>query len=124
MDRDTIRKMRLEVRDEIASLRKRLSTLEERDKTLGAWEAEEQPKQLRINGSGASGGSPLSVFLRDALSDGKPHHLSELKALVSTKEGLVRPGTEPGRVIHFALLGMQQHGRVNRRRDGTWEKTE
>jgi hypothetical protein len=122
MDRDTITKMLDSVRAEKSTLEKRIAVLDQRLKTLEGWLAEEQPMQLRINGGSPAAGSPLSVFLRGVLADGRPHQLAELTGLVEAKGGLVRENAKPGRVIHFALLGMSQHGHVERRKDGAWIK--
>lgn len=44
----------------------------------------------------------------------------ELVTLVNGKGGLIREEASPGRVVHYALIGMQQHGYVKRNNDGTW----
>ena len=110
------------LREEKAQLERRLETLEEREETLLSWLKEEQPSQGQLPAmtSGANGGTPLSVFLRGALGDGRPHTLQDLVTQVKGKGGLIREEASPGRVVHYALIGMQQHGYVKRSNDGTW----
>lgn len=62
----------------------------------------------------------LSQFLRSALSDAKPHTLDELKR-EAEKIGFDFAGKNPGRVIHFALLGMAQNGIVQMVERGVWQ---
>lgn len=65
-------------------------------------------------------GSPLSQVLLDTLK-GKsaPATLSELKE-AAVQRGVPFGGKRPGRVIHFAMLGMAQHKLVERMEDGKW----
>ena len=109
------------VQEEIANLRARLGVLEERAATLEAWLAEEGPMQSPLPMSGGTNGStPLASFLRQILSDGKPRSLQEISSLVVARGGLIREHAKPGRVVHFALLALSQHGDAERRRDRTW----
>jgi glutathione S-transferase len=103
-------------------LASRLELLEEREKTLQEWLAEEQPSQpdLAMAG-GVNGGTPLGTFLRGILADGKPHVLKEL-ATMAKDRGLLKDGAMPGRAVHFALVGLSQHDHAERRKDGTWVK--
>ena len=104
---------------ERAQVEQRLATLKQREDTLRAWLLEEQPVQatLAIVG-GANGSTPLSTLLRNALSDGKPHTNPELARLASAR-GLVGEKS-PGRVVHFALVGLQKHNYVKRNDEGAW----
>ena len=108
------------LREEKASLESRLEQLEEREETLLEWLKEDQPAQtaLPMQG-GANGSTPLSSLLKSILGDGKPHMLDELSSAAYNR-GLVEKGKTPGRVVHFALIGMQQHGYAERRADGAW----
>lgn len=117
--KESIQAMLTKLREEKAQLESRLELLEEREGTLQEWLAEEQPTQPDLDmAGGANGGTPLSAFLRSALADGKPHTLSDLSALAKARGGLIGEGKMPGRVLHFALLGLSQHGHVERRKDG------
>jgi hypothetical protein len=122
-NRQTIQKMLASVDDELAQLDKRRDTLLQRKATLHEWLKEEpiaQQPDLPAMTTGQAGGTPLSALLRSALADGRPHPLPDLVKVVKGKSGLVREGASPGRVIHYELIGMQQHGYVTRNEDGTW----
>lgn len=109
------------LKEEKAQLEARLETLEEREDTLKAWLAEEQPAQRELEiPAGANGSTPLSGFIRAVLADGKPHQLDEIATLAKAKGGLIREGKMPGRVVHFALVGLSQHGYAKRNTDGAW----
>lgn len=58
-------------------------------------------------------------FIRDALSDLQPKTLDELKA-AAERRGLIFGNKNPGRVLHFALVGMKQGGIVDRDHEGRW----
>lgn len=58
-------------------------------------------------------------FLREVLADGRPRTLEELKKAASDR-GLNFEGKNPGRVLHFALLGMAQNGIVEMVSKGVW----
>lgn len=64
--------------------------------------------------------SALVHFLQMALDDGAPHSLEELKQLASDS-ALDFENKHPGRVLHFALLGMQQNGAVTMPEKGVWQ---
>jgi hypothetical protein len=61
----------------------------------------------------------LSQFLRDALMDGRPRSLEDLKRL-AVERGVQFGEKNPGRVLHFALLGMAQSGAVEMVDKGVW----
>jgi hypothetical protein len=115
-----IRAMLDSVTTERTQVERRLATLKQREDTLRAWLAEEQPSQanLQIEG-GHNGATPLSSLLRSVLSDGKPHTNPELAKIVSAK-GLIEGDKSPGRVVHFALVGLQKHDYVKRDDEGAW----
>ncbi|SRR5712691_3719451 len=108
------------LQDEIEHLKGRLQTLEEREATLRAWVAEEAPTQTNLPIHSANGGTNLASFLQLLLSDGKPRALREIVNIVVARGGLVRQHTKPGRAIHFALLGLQNRGHVERGKDRAW----
>jgi hypothetical protein len=63
--------------------------------------------------------SLLSQFLRRTLADAKNWSLDELKE-AAIKSNLSFDGKNPGRVLHFALLGMSQSGLVQMVEKGVW----
>lgn len=103
--------------------RKRVETLEARARTLEEWLAEESPQtELPISGGETV---TLGTFLRTILSDGRPRPLAELTQMVVHRGGMLTEGAKsPGRNVHFALVGLQQHGYVKRNEQNkTWEVT-
>jgi len=64
--------------------------------------------------------SPLAQFIRESLSDLRPRTLDELK-VAATSRGLDFKGKNPGRVLHFALVGMAQSNLVESLGNGTWK---
>lgn len=63
--------------------------------------------------------STLALFLKDCLLDGQSHSLGDLKAKAEDA-GIEFEGKHPGRVLHFALLGMSQGGSVEMVKKGVW----
>lgn len=117
---ETLKAMLDSVDAEIGQTEERLSKLKQRRETVRAWLAEEQPSQASLPiENGTNGSTPLSGFLRSVLADGKPRTAQELGALASAK-GLVEGDKSPGRVAHFALVGLSQHDYVKRNNEGTW----
>jgi DNA-binding transcriptional MerR regulator len=119
---ESIKAMLEAVQQEQKTIEARLETLEERESTLRAWLAEEQSRQGSAPPDGTTEGTALSNFLRSVLADGKAHDLNELSSMAKARGGLVKENASPGRVVHFALLGMQQHGYVTRTSNGKWTK--
>ena len=118
--KDNIKVMLDSVKAEREQMQRRLEMLVARETTLLAWLAEEQPSQTALpTAENTNGSTPLSGFLQSALRDGKPHHLHELGER-AFKRGLIGDGKSPGRVVHFALIGLQQHNLVHRTKDGEW----
>jgi hypothetical protein len=72
----------------------------------------------------AVGGTTLSQVLLDTLkAKGAPATLDELKD-AAIKRGVPFGEKKPGRAIHFALIGMQQHALVKRAEGGRWTLAE
>jgi hypothetical protein len=63
--------------------------------------------------------SATGRFIREALSDLRPKTLDELK-LAAEQRGMMFGEKNPGRVLHFALVGMKQSGIVERSAEGRW----
>jgi hypothetical protein len=63
--------------------------------------------------------SSLARFLRNKLSDGRNWSLEELKRAAGA-ESIAFDGKQPGRVLHFALLGMAQNKSVEMVERGVW----
>jgi hypothetical protein len=63
--------------------------------------------------------TPIAQFLREALSDLRPRSLDDLKR-AAEERGVAFGDKTPGRSLHFALVGMQQGGIVQRTEDGNW----
>lgn len=108
------------VKSEREALESRLAILRDRENTLRAWLTEESPTQAELPVVGDVVGTPLSNFLRSVLSDGKSHTTQRLAQIAATKPGLIKENSSPGRVVHFALLGLSQHGLVERTAEGMW----
>ena len=63
--------------------------------------------------------SPVATFIREVLSDYRPRSLDDLKNQAAARR-LDFKGKNPGRVLHFALVGMAQSGLVERLAGGDW----
>lgn len=111
------------LRAERAQLAERLKVLSEREKTIRGWLAEERLEQEKLDRAPgdppATAGTPLSVALRAALADGHSRRLQELVEYAEERHLLPETGSA-GRQVHFALVGMQKHGYVERQQDDTW----
>ena len=64
-------------------------------------------------------GTTLSAILRDELADHKQLHLKEL-AKAAVDRGYPFGDKSPGRVVHFALVGMQTGKLVEQVGKGVW----
>ncbi|MBZ5580333.1 MAG: hypothetical protein LAP40_27575 [Acidobacteriia bacterium] len=62
----------------------------------------------------------IAQFLREALADGRSRTLEELKKSAAVRD-VNFEGKNPGRVLHFALLGMAQSGVVAMVNKGVWQ---
>jgi hypothetical protein len=81
---------------------------------------DQQPLSLNGNSPSTETDSPLANILRSHLADGKKHHLDEL--VKAAKQRNYPFGDKaPGRVIHFALIGMKSGGSVDQIGDGYWK---
>jgi hypothetical protein len=65
----------------------------------------------------------LAGILREQLADHKRHHLKDL-AEAAVQRGYPFGAKKPGRVVHFALLGMKSGSAVQQLGDGFWRLTE
>jgi hypothetical protein len=61
----------------------------------------------------------LTLFLRDKMADGQTWTLEDLKKAAEDSK-MEFDGKQPGRVLHFALLGMAQNGTAEMVSKGTW----
>ncbi len=64
--------------------------------------------------------TPLGRVLVAVLADQRQHSLDDLKA-AAANAGMDFGKKHPGRVIHFALIGMQQNKIVKRTPSGEWQ---
>jgi hypothetical protein len=64
-------------------------------------------------------GSPIATFLREVLSDFRPRSLDELKVMAGSR-GIDFKDKNPGRVLHFALVGLAQNKMVESLGNGVW----
>ena len=116
-----------EVEAEQGRLQRRIDALAEKgDKLRGVLEYElmRSPPQTSIPGLEAQNGhrlsSPISRFVMKALRDGTARSLNELKRRAKD-DGIDFGGKNPGRVLHFALVGMRQTKMVRRLETGEWQ---
>jgi hypothetical protein len=117
------------LRRERAHLELQISTLEQKESVLRALLKQEDERLashsvLPIHPShGLNGDSRYSSpVAKSVLASLQEHSLCSLEEL---KEEAMRRSVpfgkkNPGRVIHFLLLGMQQNGIVERLKDGSW----
>lgn len=82
----------------------------------------ENDQSMLFSEPSVSDHSPLGQFVREALSDLKPRSLDELKNLAASR-GLDFREKNPGRVLHFTLVGMAQNNLVERLASGDWRLT-
>jgi hypothetical protein len=112
-ERETLQKKLSLLTDQVASIERLL----EAENTI--WEKVNPP--LFVGSDNGQQGTALSQMLLDVLrSKNGIASLDELKE-VATQRGVPFGDKHPGRVIHFALLGMGQHKLVRRLADGRWE---
>ncbi len=118
------------VKDERDKLQKRLQHLSDKEETLRTLLEEEElhfgNKQLSLSGIATFRGerhTPLASSLLDALADGQPRDVRQLAALVRT-QGYDFGAKNPGRVVHFALVGLKQAKTVESIGPGVWRKVQ
>lgn len=132
-----MRDIRQDLRERLASVRAKRASLERAIDALSAQEAsinklleEEEAMWDEVNPGLFAGagerpqGTPLSQVLLETLrTKSGTASLEELKE-AAVRCGVPFGGKQPGRVIHFAMLGMQQHKLVDRKTDGRWTLVE
>jgi hypothetical protein len=64
-------------------------------------------------------GTTLSIILREEMAGSKKRHLDELSQ-AAVKRGYPFGDKAPGRVVHFALLGMKSGNLVEQLGEGYW----
>jgi hypothetical protein len=128
--RPDLRERLQSVRDKRESLQRALDNLSVQEqmytKLLAGEDAmfEVPPSTLFDGDEAKPQGSPLSQVLLEALkSKPGPATLQELKDSAA-RQGISFGAKQPGRVIHFAMLGMAQHNLVTREGDGRWKLAE
>ncbi len=77
--------------------------------------------EVAAEGNGEPERTEVSRFLLEALSDAGEHSLSDLKELAENA-GVDFGEKSPGRVLHFALLGMAQNELVEMVSKGVWRR--
>ena len=112
-----------EVVSERQHMQVRLALLDEREKSItdlidaeeARWVDSAQFPLFPSNGNGKHHKltSPVSRFVMAALGDGSARSLHDLKGLAREK-GVNFGNKAPGRVLHFALLGMEQNQMIVR----------
>lgn len=116
-----------ETKKEHARLLRQILALQQNEKMLTAMlesETARWPEQGILPGLAGSNGASQSAslfsrFLQMALSDGKPRRLDELK-IRAQGQGIDFGNKNPGRVLHYALVAMQQNKMVKRLESGEW----
>jgi hypothetical protein len=118
---DKLESERLELKTQLEQLSRREVTLkallQEEDSRwatqVGLFPTEREP--LLTNGDRTA----YAKFLVQAMATHEPMTLDVLKDLAHQK-GVEFDGKNPGRVLHFALLGMSQNGVVEMVESGVW----
>lgn len=123
------------VEKELAGFQEKLRSLESQRDTLRSllaaenerWESVTSHKEASGNGQATQqdliGMTALSSILREHLADHKRHHLNELSE-AAVKRGYPFGEKKPGRVVHFALLGMKSGNAVEQLGEGYWRLSE
>jgi hypothetical protein len=123
--RQDLRERLSSVRTKRESLQRELASVDAQESTISnLLEAEEalwsQVNPPLFEGTEEKPSSPLSQVLLETLkSQSGSASLEELKRS-AVRRGVPFGGKQPGRVIHFAMLGMAQHKLVERKGDGSW----
>ncbi|MGD0855325.1 MAG: hypothetical protein ABSA18_05920 [Dehalococcoidia bacterium] len=120
------------VTDERKQLQIRLAKLTELEQALALLIREEglrtDTEQLSlmpvrtVKGQKVMGHTVLSQFIAKALGDGKPRSRKELERLAKT-DHINFKDKSPGRVIHFALVGLQRNNYAKMVEPGVWQLT-
>lgn len=126
--RDDLRQRLRGIEIERAALQGRIEFLEDTEQHLQASlkyeemrvRSEEHNMTLPFLGTeNEREGSALTMFVRDTLSDGRTWSLDELKG-AAERAAISFDGKQPGRVLHFVLLGMSQNGGTEMVSKGMW----
>lgn len=127
--REDLRQRLMKITAQRGELRARLAWLDEMEGHLKA-ALEYERGQAEFDQTGLLFDEPVegersatALFIREALGDLRAHTLEELKASAHQR-GLAFGEKNPGRVLHFALVGMKQGGIVDRDSEGRWRLTE
>jgi hypothetical protein len=128
--RQDLRERRDSVRAKKVTLLATVDRLTAQEQTLDKLIEEEDAMWERVNPPLFQGtedkpqGTPLSQVLLDTLrAKGGVAWLGELKES-AVERGVPFGEKHPGRVIHFAMLGMAQHNLVAREENGRWKLIE
>jgi hypothetical protein len=123
--REDLRQRLMKISAQRAEIQARLEWLNEMEAHVKAAleyervQAESDQVGLFLEEPSDSERSVTSQFIHEVLSDLKGRTLDELKA-AALRKGLTFGEKNPGRVLHFALVGMKQGGIVDRDSDGRW----
>lgn len=117
--RDSVRAKREAMEVEVVSLKGQEQAYDKLIAEEDALWAKVSPTLFVDESAGA--GSILSQVLLETLkSKADGASLEELKTS-AVQRGVPFGEKQPGRVIHFAMLGMAQHNLVSREHDGRWK---
>lgn len=107
-------------------LEKRREDLARRGEILSALLRDEEERfakrQASLSGSSdrrPEPTTPIGRFIRETMVNGQPWPLARLKEAAKT-DGIDFEGKDPGRVLHFALVGMKHNGYVEIVESGVW----
>jgi hypothetical protein len=136
-----VRDIRSDIKERLKYVEKELQGIESKVKSLHSlretlqsmlaaeteqWNgiASEKSPPSKVNGNGIHAepeprGTTLSTLLRYELTDHKQLHLKDL-AKAAVDRGYPFGGKSPGRVVHFALVGMQTAKLVEQVGKGVW----
>jgi hypothetical protein len=115
---DTLKQLETEVREFLAAV-------------AGTEPVDDPLRSMAVDGLGSNANgflhldteaqrSPIARFLFCALATGSTLSLAELK-LMAQAQGIRFGNKVPGRVLHFALVGMRQNGLVSQVGKGCWK---
>ena len=120
------------VKAERSSLEDRLRHLEDVERALSLLitEVETSTKQQLglfpdqpSNGHQKIGHTPKTRFIIDALGDASARSLTMLTDMAIAK-GVDFAGKNPGRSLHFVLIGLQRNGYAQTTNQGNWKLTD
>ncbi len=121
-----MRDIRSDLRERLETLQTDRRKLEKRDDMLNRLLREEEERfairQVSLfesNDRRPEPTTPLGQFIRETMADGQDWPLDRLKDAAQAK-GIDFEGKHPGRVLHFALVGMTNKKYVEQRVNGMW----